>query len=268
MQLPWLQVANEMIDQAAPDIAVRLELDEDLVVGKLVRLIRWALGRVPDGELPSRHAVVQHPRVELLLAKAARYTGDAEAFTEALCCSQDALLARVPGGVRFQGLDRYDAAVDGEAARTERARKAAEARWGKNRADAQAVPEHSLSTARTMLGDAETQTQTQIETTTPLTPLQKGGLKSRTRRVSKRDAALEARLYPSGRPTVRLCEGCEQRNASGAMGNEPGRWLCQRCVDVVDGHRGRFDEDCQGFFDFVDEWVEQQRRQRSAVQQA
>ena len=268
MRLPWLQVADEMIEQAAPDVAIRLELDEDLVVGKLVRLIRWALGRVPDGELPSAHTVVEHPRVDQLLAKVCRFTGDPEAFVDALCDCQDALLERVRGGVRVKGLDRYDVAVTGAEGRSAKAKAAAAARWGKNRADAQAMPEHQPSTARGMLRDAKTQTQTQIETTTPLTPLQKGGLESRPRRVSKRDAAREARLYPSGRPTVRPCEGCEQRNASGAIGNEPGHWLCHRCVAELDKHRERFGEDHQGWFDFVDEWVELQRRQRSAVQQA
>lgn len=110
MRLPFLQVAMEVLEQAAPTLAVLLGEDEDRMLGMLTRFFSWAISRCPEDRPPSASAVVPGPTAALLIARGARYQGDAERFVEA--CMQvlpDPLLQRVEGGIRICGLSRYDA---------------------------------------------------------------------------------------------------------------------------------------------------------------
>jgi len=109
MRVPWFQVATEVVDQAAPDLACLLDGDELRLLGGLMHLFKWGLGRCPDDEPPSANAVVRGPAAAKLVARAAGYEGDPDVFVDACSQVQPPLLERVPDGVRFRGLDRYDA---------------------------------------------------------------------------------------------------------------------------------------------------------------
>lgn len=111
MRLPFLQVAMEVIEQAAPDIAVELGCREDKIGWGLMKLFRWALGRCPDDRPPSVCDVVRGPSAVKLVAAAAGWDGDPEAFVDALArVAPDPLIERTPEGIRVCGLNRYDAA--------------------------------------------------------------------------------------------------------------------------------------------------------------
>lgn len=111
MRLPYLQVAMEVLEQTAPDLAVELECDEAHVFWGLAKLFRWGLGRCADDAPPSVHSLVTGPNAARLIAKAAGYQGDPEAYATALCAvSPDPVLERTPQGIRLCGLNRYDAA--------------------------------------------------------------------------------------------------------------------------------------------------------------
>jgi hypothetical protein len=114
---PWIQVANELLDQVAPDVGVQLDIDEVAVIGHLNLLVRWALGRCLDSQPPSFNDVVKGANAARLVAAGARFKGDPEQLVTALCECTPALLERVPEGIRVRGLDRYDAL------------------WGKNHAE-------------------------------------------------------------------------------------------------------------------------------------
>lgn len=131
MRLPFLQVAMEVVDQSAPDLAVLLDADELRVVGGLVRLFKWALGRCPDDLPPSASDVILGPEAPRLIARAAGHAGDPEAFVSACERCQPALLERTEGGIRVRGLDRYDAA------------------WGKSHPDLWRVWKQAQNGART-----------------------------------------------------------------------------------------------------------------------
>lgn len=167
MHLPFMQLDTDVIEQSAPDLGALLDISEADAGWGLVRLFKWALGRVPEGELPSNHALVPGPAAARLVARAARYAGDPDAFVSA--CEQvkpEAILERVDGGIRVKGLRRYDVAVEGVKSRSEQAKVAANARWG-----ARAMREHSGSIAPAMpdacSGDAKTKTQTQTHILVP-----------------------------------------------------------------------------------------------------
>lgn len=111
MRLPYLQIAMEVIEQAAPDLAVALDWTEEAAGWGLVRLFRWGLARCPDHQPPSAGAVVEGPLAARLIANAAGWKGDPEAFVAALeHVRPEALVERVEGGIRLCGLSRYDAA--------------------------------------------------------------------------------------------------------------------------------------------------------------
>lgn len=111
MRLPYIQVSMEVLEQAAPTIAVLLQEDEIRILGGLVKMFAWALGRCPDDRPPSASAVVEGPAAAALIAVAASYRGDPERFVEACeAVRPDPLLERVEGGIRVCGPSRYDAA--------------------------------------------------------------------------------------------------------------------------------------------------------------
>lgn len=109
--MPYLQVAMEVLEQIAPDLAVELELEESAVGWGLLKVFRWGLGRCPDDAPPSVNAVVTGPNAARLIVKAAGLKVDPEAFAEA-CCNvhPEPVLKRTPDGIRLCGLSRYDAA--------------------------------------------------------------------------------------------------------------------------------------------------------------
>lgn len=110
MRLPFLQIAMEVLEQLAPEVAVELNHDEDAVLGKLVRFFKWALGRCPEDLPPSYSSTVIGQHAAKHIARAAMWLGDPDEFVDAICKSQFSILQRMPGGIRIRGLDRYDAA--------------------------------------------------------------------------------------------------------------------------------------------------------------
>jgi hypothetical protein len=110
MRLPYVQVAMEVLEQAAPTLSVMLGKSELEILGGLVKLFGWAISRCPDDRPPSHSAIVPGVAAPLLIARAAGFDGDPELFLEACeAVSPDPLLERVTGGVRICGLSRYDA---------------------------------------------------------------------------------------------------------------------------------------------------------------
>lgn len=190
--LPYLQVDSEVLEVAAPDLAVLLRWDEAKAGWGLLKLFKWALSRCPRDEPPSKNDVVEGPDAARLVARAAGYRKDPEAFVAACEAVRPALLERTPAGVRVRGLDRYDSAWERARLRSEKAKAAAEARWGKpgeSSDDAEEVLAQSPEVAQpvlaacsddaqpmlgecsgdarpdaqAMLGDAKTETETETE---------------------------------------------------------------------------------------------------------
>lgn len=150
MRVEWLQVSMEVIRQSAPDLAVLLDTTEAEAGWGLIKLFEWALGRVPQGEYPSLHDLVPGPMAARLIARAAGFTGDPDAYVAAAESLAHPILQRRPDGVRFRGMKRYDVILDGEETRSAKAKKAAEARWAavearKLEAAIQAAAEHAPS---------------------------------------------------------------------------------------------------------------------------
>jgi hypothetical protein len=110
MRLPFLQVAMETIELAAPDVAVQLGVNLNEALGCLVRVFGWTLARCPEHLPPSHSAAIDGAYAHRLIANAAGFTGDPELFVAALCDCTPAVLARTDSGFRARGLDRYDAA--------------------------------------------------------------------------------------------------------------------------------------------------------------
>jgi hypothetical protein len=110
MRLPYQQVAMEVIELVAPELAVALDWTEEGAGWGMIHLHKWALARCPDHEPPSANDTVRGPNAAKLIARAARYHGDPEAFVDACAGAQPSILERVEGGIRIRGLDRYDAA--------------------------------------------------------------------------------------------------------------------------------------------------------------
>lgn len=163
MHLPFIQIDTDMIEQVAPDVAIELDADEMAILGGLVRLVKWALGRVPEGALPSEHALITGPNAARLIARAAGHQRDPEAFVAACSRCAHAILEVVPEGIRIRGLDRYDAAVTGAEVRSKAAKAAAEARWNAERMR-DASESQSKRTAKAMRQNAKTKTQTHTKT--------------------------------------------------------------------------------------------------------
>lgn len=173
MRLPFLQVAMEVLELHAPELAITLKWSEGCAFIGLVRMFNWGLARVPHGELPSKHDVVKGPNAARLVARAAGWKRSPDFFVDACCELPEPPLERVEGGIRLCGLGaRYDAALESAKTRSEHARAAAEARWGKTPAPVAAPAElppsmpaapveHPVGIAQPMPVDAKTQTQTQ-----------------------------------------------------------------------------------------------------------
>lgn len=117
MRLPYMQVRMEVLEQSAPDIAVMLKSRESDIGWGLLHLFKWGLGRCPDNAPPSENSLVPGPQAAALIAHAALWKGDPEAFVDACESVSPPLLERATGGIRLRGLKVYDIA------------------WGKNHAE-------------------------------------------------------------------------------------------------------------------------------------
>ena len=162
MRLPYLQIAMEVLEQLAPEVAIELDHNEDAILGKLIRLIQWGLGRCPDHLPPSHSSLVHGEHAAKHIARGALWLGDPQPFIDAICRSAFSILEIRPDGIRIKGLDRYDAAWEAQQSRSDKARAAANKRWG----NARAMLEHQKDDASEMPQDAKTQIQIQTHITT------------------------------------------------------------------------------------------------------
>lgn len=139
MGLPWVQVERAFIDGAEPDnIAAELGLDADAVIGKAARAWAWSLDHAdPDGVVRGAGAIRS-------IERAANWTGAGGRFVEAFINA--GLFEAVQDGVRFRGwVERYAEALAAQEARSERARKAANSRWGNAPSNAQPAASNAPS---------------------------------------------------------------------------------------------------------------------------
>lgn len=165
MNLPFVQVAMELLEQLAPEAAIDLGHDEDAVLGKLIRLIRWAIRRCPDDKPPSQSSLVAGSNAAKYIARGCLWMGDPDAFVDALCRGEFAILERVDGGIRVRGLDRYDEAWKRARTRSGKAKAAADKRWGNAQDDAQAMLERCSDDApRCLDGDREEDGEAEADT--------------------------------------------------------------------------------------------------------
>lgn len=98
--LPWVQVEKDFIQYQAPAIAAELGVDEDLIIGKGVRLWAWCQGYAIDG-------VVRHKAAARLIAAGSRWQGDPEEFVAAFVNAK--CFEIIDGGYRVRGMKRYEA---------------------------------------------------------------------------------------------------------------------------------------------------------------
>jgi hypothetical protein len=178
MRAPYLQIAMEVLELHAPELAVALEWNEDSAFTGLVKIFRWGFARVPEGEMPSGHNIVRGPTAAKLIARAAGYQGDPDAFVDACCVlAPDAPLERVEGGVRLCGLSRYDSMVTKRKVDRERANlgrtsqlhsrdvaATSQLRSGDIAATSQ---RHRGEVATTSMGQTQSQTQSQSQKSSP-----------------------------------------------------------------------------------------------------
>jgi hypothetical protein len=169
MHLPYYQLTNEVIDLAAPEIAIRLDAEDVAILGGLVKLIKWALNRCPDHLPPSASDIVEGSFAPKLVARAAGWKGDPDEFVDACAGATPSLLERVEGGIRIRGLDRYDAAwgkshADEWKAWKDARRAESAPEPGRNRDESEPVP--TLQTKN----QKQIQKQTQIQKLPPPPP--------------------------------------------------------------------------------------------------
>lgn len=211
MRLPYLQIAMEIMELAAPDLAVVLDRPESEMGWGLLKVFRWALGRCPDNAPPSTHDVVKGASAARLVAGAANFGGDPEAYVDALCSvGPDPILERVQGGIRVCGLNRYDQAW------LKNQTKEFETKWrAVLAAGRQTLPEPDSNPIRNRTGTVseprrQTQTQTQIQKETkeeeegadaPLTRLDEVGLQNLWNTAAHPDLP-RWQAMPKGRKTA------------------------------------------------------------------
>lgn len=106
MKLPWLQVAEEVFERAE-GLADVLQLEsDDVVLGRLLKLWKAAMGwgdpnKPPDGIVKGAHAAQR-------IASAFRWKGSPDLLIEAL--TEFGFLEAIRGGFRVRGLSRYKSA--------------------------------------------------------------------------------------------------------------------------------------------------------------
>ncbi len=110
MHLPFMQVANEVIDSVAIEVAAETKCSPGDAFLGVVKMQRWALARCKETAPPSAQATIHGPEAARKITMAAGLQCAPEAFTRACANAQPAVLEELSDGFRFRGLDRYDAA--------------------------------------------------------------------------------------------------------------------------------------------------------------
>jgi len=110
MRLPWEQIAMEVIEVSAPELAAKLDISEAEAGWGLVVLVKWALARCRDDQPPSANDVVIGSSAARQIARAAGFRGQPDVYVKAAASLSYPVLEVLPDGVRIRGLDRYDAA--------------------------------------------------------------------------------------------------------------------------------------------------------------
>lgn len=118
MRLPYLQVATEVIQQDARDLAVMLDWVEASAGWGMLKVFNWALSRCPDDAPPSANDIIRGPMAAKLIASVAGWDKDPMEFVRGCEQLPGRPLHEVEDGIRIRGLTRYDAA------------------WGKNNPEA------------------------------------------------------------------------------------------------------------------------------------
>ncbi len=108
MHTPWLQIANEVREVNAPQLAA----DLDLVVGEAYLLlsdfIGWALRRCPEDRPPSSSAFIKGASAGRQLANGVGWRGDAKVLVDAIARLPYPMIELREDGIRIRGLKRYD----------------------------------------------------------------------------------------------------------------------------------------------------------------
>jgi hypothetical protein len=121
LRVPYLQVAMEVLELHAVELAAKLRWREGDAFLGMAKVFAYGLARCPDEAPPSAHDVLWGPDAAKIIARAAGWRKNPDAFVDACTALPEPPLERVAGGIRFCGLWRYDAA------------------WSKNRAAAWAA---------------------------------------------------------------------------------------------------------------------------------
>lgn len=110
MRLPFIQIDMEIVELAAQDLSVLLNITEAEAGWSIVKGIKWALARCPDDAPPSQHDTIKGPSADALVARACGFAGPPAAWVDACTSISHPVLERTADGVRFRGLKRYDRA--------------------------------------------------------------------------------------------------------------------------------------------------------------
>lgn len=256
MRLPWEQIAMEVIEVSAPELAAKLDISEAEAGWGIILAIKWALARCPDHEPPSANAIVKGPSAARQIARAAGYKGDPELYVKTAASLTFPTLELVPDGIRVRGLNRYDAAWGSN-------HKALWAAWKAARPDE--YPPEPPGTSRGTPEeirrpdpDPDADPNADAAGTPPYPPLsQEGGAKKTRRRRRDRDAHLVAvparpplewdRTTPAGQVWDARLTDLRRRGAAYAVSQ-----LERLKPELVDGKLVVYASD--GFFG---EWVEE-----------
>lgn len=108
MRNPWVQIAQEVFEVSAPELAIELDASEAEALSALVKLVPWALARCPDDAPPSENDLVEGASAARKIAHGVGWTRDPDAFCRVAATMRYPMLELMPGGIRIRGLDRYD----------------------------------------------------------------------------------------------------------------------------------------------------------------
>lgn len=130
MRLPWIQVDQTAFPRS-DELAAVLGISRPQALGHLVMLWNWALGLAEDGSPPSGELVGKLASVRL--EAGAGWDGKRgdlfSALVELGLCSGNA------DALRVHGIARYADVIARQEARTEAAKRAARARWGRGNSE-------------------------------------------------------------------------------------------------------------------------------------
>lgn len=172
--LPFIQLDQDFIHGGSVLIAAALKLERNFVLGMGAILVDFTIRMTSTEEKPPDGLFI-HPGAAEELEGVMGWRGEPGRCVDAFV--RAGVIERREIGLRVRGTDRYADAWRNAQARTEKAKAAALARWGRNSADvaqkdAPAMLEQCSSNTQAMLHDAKTQTQKQTHITTkPPNPL-------------------------------------------------------------------------------------------------